>query len=107
VPELVGDAGYAQEPGLLSPAKEGAQTQWAVLTGGIDHDADMIPSPRIAAKRREPEREPGREPATLLAPCGASHRGRCVRCSLRAWASPACDHEGRWRSWRRRHHGAA
>ncbi len=41
MPELVGDAGYAQEPGLLSLAKEGAQTQWAVLTGGIDHDADI------------------------------------------------------------------
>jgi hypothetical protein len=42
----------------------------------------------------------------LLASCGASHRRGRVRCSLRAWASPACDHKGRWRSWRRRHHGA-
>jgi hypothetical protein len=32
---------------------------------------------------------------------------RRVRSSLRAWASPACDHETRWRSWRRTHHGAA
>ena len=43
----------------------------------------------------------------LLAPCGARCRRRRVRCSLRAWASPACDHKGRWRSWRHGHHEAA
>ncbi len=47
--------------------------------------------------------EPGRGPLysrRLLAPCGTSHRRRRVRCSLRAWALPACDHTGRWRLWR-------
>jgi hypothetical protein len=24
-----------------------------------------------------------------------------------AWASAGCDHKGRWRPWRQRHHGAA
>ena len=71
MPELVGDAGYAQEPGLLSPAQERTEAQWAALTSGIDHDADVIPSPRVATGHREshrepsckPDREPDREPS--------------------------------------------
>ena len=48
----------------------------------------------------------------MLAGCGSAaasavrepHRRWRVPCSLRARASPACDHEGRWRSWRHGHH---
>ena len=65
MPELVGDTRNAQEPGLLSPVEERAEPQRAASTGGVDHDTDVIASPRAGAVPKpacEPAREPHREP---------------------------------------------
>lgn len=63
------------------------------LTSFLENDqpSTAAPTPRVTLFQE------------LSAPCEASYGRRRVRCSQRAWASPACDHRGRWRSWRREH----
>ena len=61
VPELEGDTGHTQEPGLLCPVQERTETHRPAAAGSADQDTYVVTS-KCAGASRQPGSESERQP---------------------------------------------